>query len=446
MSSPDPQAQLEQLKADHQRITEAVSLRHKQSDWVSSERQVSALGTATEKLTDTGYIHNIPLNSLVNALTSQHLARAKAHFDQITATASARLAAELAQATPIITSALGGNRAALGPAVEALSGIDSRLSLAEEQLDAALKPASDARYALDSFIRQLGWSMEEWGEFSGDKSAVGAPLVACEAEWVQTGRGGDDPDGVLYLTPSHLVFEQKEKKGKTLGMFGGKVVQSVKWAVALGNISGVRATNEGMFGGKDVLFLDLADGDPAPEVKLEVKGSADNKAWAEYISRAQAGDYVVRLPEDDGHALDLSVWAGEMPDIPTPAALGIAGAAGMMAGFLSQAKDKAAAEAAADAVEAHMKSVLGAKDDTKGDEQPSGGAKGMSAALQSQRAADDDDDKTAGMSAAKAAFAQKPDKDSDDEDDGGKAGFLGKLAQKPDDDDSPKKPIKGGDK
>lgn len=445
MSSPDPQAQLEQLKADHKRITEAVGLRHKQSDWVSLESQVNALGAASEKLADAGYIHTMPLTSLVNALTSQHLARAKAHFNQITATASARLAAELAQATPIITSALGGNRAALDPAVEALSGIDSRLSLAEEQLDEALKSASDARYALDSFIRQLSWTQEEWAEFSGDKSSVGAPLVACEAEWIQTGRGGDDPDGVLYLTPTHLVFEQKEKKGKTLGMFGGKVVQSVKWAVALRNIGGVRATNEGMFGGKDVLFLDLADGDPLPEVKIEVKGSADNKVWADYISRAQAGNYVFQLPDDDGHDPDLSVWAGEMPDIPTPSALGIAGAAGMMAGFLNQAKDKAAAEAAADAVEAHMKSVLGAKDDAKGDEQPSGGAKGMAAALQSQRDADDDG-QVSGMSKAKAAFADKPNK-HDDDDGGGKTGFLGKLAQKADDDeDTPKKPMKGGDK
>ncbi|MCU0465207.1 MAG: hypothetical protein MUF38_11635 [Anaerolineae bacterium] len=443
MSTPDPQAQLEQLKADHKRITEAVNLRHKQSALTSLESQISVLGAAREKLADAGYIHNIPLTSLANALTAQHFANAKTHFAQISATASVRLAAELAQATPIITSALGGNRVALDPAVEALSGIDSRLSLAEEQLDEALKPTSDARYALDSFIRQLSWSQEEWSEFSGDKS-VGAPLVACEAEWIQTGRGGDDPDGVLYLTATHLVFEQKEKKGKTLGMFGGKVVQSVKWAITLGSISGVRAKNEGMFGGKDVLFLDLADGDPAPEVKLEVKGSADNKAWADYISRAQAGEYILQLPEDGGHAPDLSVWEGEMPDIPTPAALGIAGAAGMMAGFLNQAKDKAAAEAAADAVAAHMRSVLGAKDDDKGDEKPSGGAKGMAAALQSQRDADDDE-KVDGMSKAKAAFAEKPSK-HDDEDDGGKAGFLGKLAQKSDDDDAPKKPMKGGDK
>ena len=90
--------------------------------------------------------------------------------------------------------------------------------------------------------------------------ALAAPA---QAEWVATGKGGDDPDGIVYLTDQRLLFEQKEKTGKKLGLFGGKQTQELEWELPLNLIEKVQAENKGLFGGKDMLHFELGAGAPA---------------------------------------------------------------------------------------------------------------------------------------------------------------------------------------
>lgn len=114
--------------------------------------------------------------------------------------------------------------------------------------------------------------------------------LTAQGEWVATGKGSQDPDGTLYLTDQRLIFEQNEKTGKTLGLFGGKHTQGIQWEVALPLIEKVEAENKGLFGGKDMLHFTLGAGAPHPRITVEVKGKAKCKFWAAQIERMARGE------------------------------------------------------------------------------------------------------------------------------------------------------------
>jgi hypothetical protein len=336
-STPDPQALRTQLQAEHQRLSSAVTLQSARDTLQSAARQRDALDQAAQKLANAHYPHSAAVNAQVNALTAAFgpLSESAAHIIE---TAAPRLQAELAQSVRAIELALGGNDALLQPCLDALSALDERVKLAHSQVEAALSPFNSPRYDLEDLLRKLTWSMAQWAEFSGDRAGSGSLYIACEAEWVQTGRGGDDPDGVLYLTDARLVFEQKEKKNKTLGMFGGKLVQEVEFSIPLTDITGVRTKNEGLLGGKDILFIELASGDPARELKIEVKGGANNKTWAAHLERAKAGQFVADAPALPVPPVpDLSAWQGDLPASPAVAA-GLAAAGGALASMMAGMK------------------------------------------------------------------------------------------------------------
>ena len=327
-SSDETQEQIAELRAEHNRLTTAVTLRHKQDDLKSLESDLTELSQSAQKLTQSGYAGGAALSGHIQSLTAQ-LGQARALFAQVLTVASARLQAELGQANLGVGGALGGQTALLDSATEALSALSERVETAEGQLDSVLESVSEARYNLESVFRVLTWSLDEWNEFSGDKNAGGALIIASEAEWKQTGRGKDDPDGILYLTDKALIFEQKEKKEKTFGLFGGKLVQEVEWSIPLGQISDVRSKNEGMFGGKDILFLTISTGDPAPEVKIEVKGSSDNKAWVAFITKTQQGAPIVDTPQTALPDIDLSDWTAlPMPNAGVGFSMSFAGKGG----------------------------------------------------------------------------------------------------------------------
>ena len=63
----------------------------------------------------------------------------------------------------------------------------------------------------------INWYLDQRDEASFPFLAGEALFLAAKAEWVATGKGKDDPDGILYLTDQRLVFEQKETTGKKAG-------------------------------------------------------------------------------------------------------------------------------------------------------------------------------------------------------------------------------------
>jgi hypothetical protein len=163
---------------------------------------------------------------------------------------------------------------------EAIGVIEEIYELFQERLE-----------ALDGSLDDIDWALEQKDSASFSFNDGESVITACKAEWVQTGNAKQDPDGVLYITNTRLIFEQKETTGKFLGLFGGKKEQEFEWAVEVDQITGIRHENKGMLGGKDMLYLTLQPGGKLTEINLEVKGGADNEAWAETIRRVQRKEY-----------------------------------------------------------------------------------------------------------------------------------------------------------
>ncbi len=140
-----------------------------------------------------------------------------------------------------------------------------------------------------SQLQTIGWYLDQKDEASFPFLAGEALFLAAKAEWVATGKGKDDPDGILYLTDQRLVFEQKETTGKKLGMFGGKKTQELEWQIPLHQITGVKPENKGFLGGKDMLNFTLGSGAPYGTIVVEVKGGVQSKFWAAQIQRMIEG-------------------------------------------------------------------------------------------------------------------------------------------------------------
>ncbi len=168
-------------------------------------------------------------------------------------------------------------------------------SLADQVKGFVEEPVSELK-ALEeqarTYVAQLNlvsWSLDQLDDSELTLNADEALVLAAKAEWVETGKAKDDPDGILYLTDSRLIFEQKEKVGKRMGMFGGKEVQGIVWEFPVHLIETIQAENKGMLGGKDMLHLSLGAGAPHAQITLEVKGGADNDAWLAEIDAVKSG-------------------------------------------------------------------------------------------------------------------------------------------------------------
>lgn len=186
------------------------------------------------------------------------------------------------------------NETKLAPRLEMLEPAVSRL---EEKVKQATSKVSDIYETLqndimktESQLREIEWFLEQKEEASFDFLAGESLFLAAKAEWVVTGKGKKDPDGILYLTDQRLVFEQKETTGKRLGMFGGKQEQEVEWEIPLNQFESVTSDKKGMFGGKDMLEFSLSSGAPYAKITVEVKGGVDCRFWEKQVNRMVSGE------------------------------------------------------------------------------------------------------------------------------------------------------------
>lgn len=175
-------------------------------------------------------------------------------------------------------------------AEQEINELSSKVDAAQRRIRSTFNTLKQDVSQTKSQLTQINWYLDEKDEASFDFLAGEALFLAAKAEWVQTGKGKQDPDGILYLTDQRLLFEQKETTGKRLGMFGGKKEQELELDLPLGQIEEVEAENKGMFGGKDMLNFALGSGAPYDKLTIEVKGGVDCKFWAKQIERMISGD------------------------------------------------------------------------------------------------------------------------------------------------------------
>lgn len=168
-----------------------------------------------------------------------------------------------------------------------LEGLDAKIQAAENHIrgmyDSLQREVSQTQSQLDEVKRYLELKAQASFSFMAGESVY----MVARAEWVNN---NDNPDGHLFLTNQRIVFEQQEKTGKTLGLFGGKEVHQLLWETPLNTVAKAEAENKGLFGGKDMVHLSLGSGAPYPRITVEVKGGVDCKLWAAEIGRMVRGE------------------------------------------------------------------------------------------------------------------------------------------------------------
>ena len=123
-------------------------------------------------------------------------------------------------------------------------------------------------------------------EASFKLNAAECVFMAVEAEWEDH---KDKPDGIFFITDQRVIMEQKEKTGKMLGMFGGKMQHQVLWEAPIGSIDEVSHENKGLFGGVDLIHLKMGAGSQFAKLSLEVKGGIKAEWFAAQLKRASTG-------------------------------------------------------------------------------------------------------------------------------------------------------------
>lgn len=285
--SDDPQMQLQALQDKLSDIQEKAHLgdKHKEAERISDH--MGDIAKALDDLQSENYAFTAPLRARLDALQTQWNA-IRANLDAQYTHYQHFLGHEAKRASGLLDNSQksGSGEDPLAVAEGMFSALEDRIEDVAGQFDDWMQPFSSALYAIETQIRRIKWSLEHWSETVADVAPGENLHLAADAEWVVSGRDKDDPDGILFLTDQHLIFEQKEKKGGMLGM-GGKQVHELEWVAPLASLTEARAESKGMFGGKDMLHLTFSNGDIA-EATLEIKGGIDSKVWQAYLEQVKS--------------------------------------------------------------------------------------------------------------------------------------------------------------
>lgn len=119
-------------------------------------------------------------------------------------------------------------------------------------------------------------------------------FAVCQAEW--HARGTEPLEGLLFLTDSRLIFEQRQKVVTKKFLFIAtekETIQELQWQAPVGGIEILEVEDKKAFmSTQEFLALRLEGGEGPPEVELRLKNAA-NEAWAKLLRQAKEGRFDV---------------------------------------------------------------------------------------------------------------------------------------------------------
>lgn len=278
------------LKSRAETLIRSASLEDISSEISETTRRIAQLPDSIQKVRSRGYRFASYLEHKAEVL-QQVWDDARSQAQRLLDTEGMRLKMDL---RPLQERLTAGEGYLKNPAT--LTNVMNDIKAKVDSLENAVNDASRrvkaiyetaARDIAQTFeqLTTIGWYLDQQDEASFPFLDGESLFLAAKAEFVATGKGKDDPDGILYLTDQRLIFEQKETTGKKLGLFGGKKTQELEWEIPLNQIEQVVAENKGLFGGKDMLNFTLGSGAPFAALTVEVKGGVKSKFWAAQIER-----------------------------------------------------------------------------------------------------------------------------------------------------------------
>lgn len=274
-----------ELQRDRNRLANKAKLRSTEKDIEEIASKIGALIVAINGVTAKNYAYASSYTAMRDALADT--------WDDLDddvkselETFKSQLQGEVADVDDYIDVVRGGDDSGIAPANRELRDLKAKTENAEREIAALLDPVQIPMEQMTRQLELVNWSIDHWNEITADINDGENLIIAADAEWDDD---GDKPDGILYLTNQRIIFEQKEKTGKFLGLFGGKQQHETEWTLPLSAITGVRAEDTGMLKQNDMLYLDTTEGN----YTLEIKGKSDNDEWLPYINAVKSGKFII---------------------------------------------------------------------------------------------------------------------------------------------------------
>lgn len=188
-----------------------------------------------------------------------------------------------------------------------LDTVDSRLWALENQINEAQRNVQGVFSSTEQEISKLQDEMRDVRAMLDALDSASFDLLpdehgvaVCKAQWISDNQ---QPEGLLFLTDSRLIFEQREERVIKKKLFSSEkeLVQEQLWAAPVGAIDEVQMDDKksGLFGlGKQELltlsFVERTRELPG-DVTLHLKGGATNEAWLAVIRQVKSGQIAADL-------------------------------------------------------------------------------------------------------------------------------------------------------
>ena len=185
--------------------------------------------------------------------------------------------------------------------------VDSRLWALENQINEAQRNVQGAFSSTEQEINKLQGEMREARALLDALDSASFELLpdehgvaVCEAQWVSDNQ---EPEGMLFLTDSRLIFEQREERVIKRKLFSSEkeLIQEKLWDTPIGAIAELQMDDKksGLFGLKRQELLTLSFAERTRELPsdatLQLKGGATNEAWLTLIRQVKSGQIAADL-------------------------------------------------------------------------------------------------------------------------------------------------------
>lgn len=284
------QTKATELKQQFDDLVERVSLAQIVRETTSLGNQIGDFPEEIARLRQRGYIFHAYLEDKLDVFAEQWdetNERIEAWLDEEQDDLDTDLARAQQLVEKISVTEFNAKHKAIFVKLEGiLDTLEQQVEAGEERITALYEELQREVSKTASQLRTLEQYMDWVDDASFELMNGESIYMVAKAEWDD---GQKKPDGFIYLTDQRLLFEQKEKVGKRLGMFGGKAVQDILWEAPLSSLEEVKADNRGMLGGKDMVMMTFGGGTSYPSITVEVKGGVPAKLWSTQIRRAARG-------------------------------------------------------------------------------------------------------------------------------------------------------------
>jgi hypothetical protein len=291
-ASEETRAKIEDLQDKFNNLQDELLLTGVRNNMEQVGTELSLLPSKVEQLRTRGYAFRSFLENKIKVLADK--------WDETQASATREIdkrTRDLEKESDEAENALrqaaaSGREASISRSESAINTLESKVQAARSAVEATYNTLEQNVNQTKAQVDEIEWLLDQIDEASFELYPAEDPVMACEAEYMETEKEG--PKGILYLTDERLVFERKEQVATKKVLFIAtekETVHELMLEVPIGQIEEVKAQDKKKFLGRkemlELLFTPEAD---FSDATFRLHGGAKNEDWDVLIGRVKSGE------------------------------------------------------------------------------------------------------------------------------------------------------------